>query len=240
MSDTLTQMGRWFGYRHGYEDLYRIYVPKILHILFRQFTYAMEFAREKFREMQTSEPPKTPIEFSMEIPTFDGWNLIASSKSKDLVELPEPLYSYTSRHHQNIVFHKNKEFRKNNLNLFHNLIDKLGKPSETEKEINKRFKDANFWLPTKLKEKIDNNLEKEQILEGIPKDFRKSISKGHLWKDVSPDEIVKFLLKYKMPRRAFTDSHPHDIAFRIRQLKDHRPRVKWNLAIWSVAKKKQT
>ena len=32
----------------------------------------MEFAREKFREMQTSEPPKTPIEFSMEIPTFDG------------------------------------------------------------------------------------------------------------------------------------------------------------------------
>ncbi len=237
VSDTLTQMGRWFGYRQGYEDLYRIYVPKILHILFRQFTYAMEFAREKFREMQTSEPPKTPIEFSMEIPTFDGWNLIASSKSKDLVELPEPLYSYTSRHHQNIVFHKNKEFRESNLNLFHNLIDKLGKPNETEKEINQRFKDAKFWLPNKLKEKIDNNLEKEQILEGIPKDFRKSISKGHLWKDVNPDEIVKFLLKYKMPRRAFTDSHPHDIAFRIRQLKDHRPRVKWNLAIWSVAKK---
>ena len=70
VSDTLTQMGRWFGYRHGYEDLYRIYVPKILHILFRQFTYAMEFAREKFREMQTSEPPKTPIEFSMEIYDF--------------------------------------------------------------------------------------------------------------------------------------------------------------------------
>ena len=68
VSDTLTQMGRWFGYRQGYEDLYRIYVPKILHILFRQFTYAMEFAREKFREMQTAEPPKTPIEFSMEIP----------------------------------------------------------------------------------------------------------------------------------------------------------------------------
>ena len=45
-----------------------------------------------------------------------------------------------------------------------------------------------------------------------------------MWKDIDPDEIVKFLLKYKMPRRAFTDSHPHDIAFRIRELKNHRPR----------------
>ena len=234
VSDTLTQMGRWFGYRHGYEDLYRIYVPKILHILFRQFTYAMEFAREKFREMQTSEPPKTPIEFSMEIPTFNGWNLIAASKSKDLVELPEPLYSYSSRHHQNIVFHKDKSSRETNLDLFHNLIDKFGKPDETEKEINKRFKEANFWVPEKLKEKIDHNLESEQILKEIPKNFKKGITKGHLWKDIDPDEIVKFLLKYKMPRRAFTDSHPHDIAYRIRELKNHRPRVKWNFAIWSL------
>ena len=27
-SDTLIQMGRWFGYRKGYEDLWRVYVPK--------------------------------------------------------------------------------------------------------------------------------------------------------------------------------------------------------------------
>ena len=100
----------------------------------------MEFAREKFREMQTPEPPKTPIEFSMEIPTFDGWNLIASSKSKDLVELPEPLYSYTSRHHQNIVFHKNKEFRESNLNLFHNLIDKLESLAKLKKKLIKDLK----------------------------------------------------------------------------------------------------
>ena len=239
VSDTLTQMGRWFGYRQGYEDLYRIYVPKILHILFRQFTYAMEFAREKFREMQTAEPPKTPIEFSMEIPTFDGWNLIAASKSKDLVELPEPLYSYSSRHHQNIVFHKDKNSRETNINLFHNLIDKFGKCDETENEINRRLKNANIWLPKKIKEKIDPSLEKEEILKKIPKDTKKSITKGHLWKDVDPDEIVKFLLKYKMPRRAFTDSHPHDIAFRIRELKNHRPRIKWNFAIWSLGDKEK-
>jgi hypothetical protein len=80
-------------------------------------------------------------------------------------------------------------------------------------------------------------LESEQILKEIPKNFKKGITKGHLWKDIDPNEIVKFLLKYKMPRRAFTDSHPHDIAFRIRELKNHRPRVKWNFAIWSLGDK---
>ena len=45
--DTLVQMGRWFGYRKGYEDLFRVYVPKTLHILFRQFSFTIERAREK-------------------------------------------------------------------------------------------------------------------------------------------------------------------------------------------------
>ena len=58
----------------------------------------------------------------------------SSFKIKDLVELPEPLYSYSSRHHQNIVFHKDKSSRETNLDLFHNLIDKFGKHGET-KEI---------------------------------------------------------------------------------------------------------
>ena len=102
------------------------------------------------------------------------------------------------------MFHKDKTSRETNIDLLHNLIDKCGKYSETENEINKRFKDANIWLPKKIKEKIDPNLEKEKIIKEIPKDFKRSITKGHLWKDINPDEIVKFLLKFKMPRRAFT------------------------------------
>jgi len=240
VSDTLIQMGRWFGYRKDYEDLYRIYVPKILHILFRQFTYAMEFAREKFREMQTYEPPKTPIEFSMEIPTFTGWNLIAASKSKDLIELPEPLYSYSSRHHVNILFYKDKISRNLNIDLADNLIDKFGKHDETEIEINKRLKDSKFWLPQKVENKIDHNLDKELILKELMKNKQtKSVSKAYLWRDIDTNQIVKFLLKYKTPRRSFSDSHPHDIAFRIRELNQHRPKIKWNFAVWSLGDKEK-
>ena len=40
-----------------------------------------------------------------------------------------------------------------------------------------------------------------------------------------------------MPRRAFSDTHPHDIAYRIRELKKHRPIIKWNFAVWTLGDK---
>ena len=42
--DTLLQMGRWFGYRKGYEELWLVYVPKTLHILFRLVSFTMDKA----------------------------------------------------------------------------------------------------------------------------------------------------------------------------------------------------
>jgi len=234
VADTLTQMGRWFGYRKGYEDLYKVYVPKVLHILFRQFTFAMEFARSKFKEMQALN--KSPIEFSMEIPTFKGWSLIAASKSKDLIILPEPLLSYFSRHHVNLYFYSDKERRERNINLVNDLIDKLGNHDETEVQINERLKKSDIWISRSISEKIDPSLETEEILKEIEKKGKdkRTVPKTYLWKAINPNEIVKFLLKYKTPRRTFSDSHPLDIAFRIKELSEHRKSIKWNFAVWST------
>ena len=60
------------------------------------------------------------------------------------------------------------------------------------------------------------------------------ISKAYLWKDIDCNEIVKFLLTYQKPRKPFSDSHPHDIAYRINLLNQNKPEVKWNFAIWSL------
>ena len=91
-SDTLIQMGRWFGYRKGYEDLWRIFVPKILHILFRQFSFTMEKAREKFQDL--SEQGRSPADYAIEIPCFPGWNLISKTKAKDIKIIPERLVKF--------------------------------------------------------------------------------------------------------------------------------------------------
>ena len=48
MYDTLMQMGRWFGYRPGYLDLCRLYIPDELAEWFRHITDANEELREEF------------------------------------------------------------------------------------------------------------------------------------------------------------------------------------------------
>jgi len=51
MYDTLMQMGRWFGYRPGYEDLCRLYTTPTLFDWYREITAASEELRTEFDEM---------------------------------------------------------------------------------------------------------------------------------------------------------------------------------------------
>jgi len=236
VSDTLMQMGRWFGYREGYEDLYRIYCPKLLHVLFRQFTYASEFARGKFAEMQGDggEESKSPVDYAMEIPSFPGWQLISAVKSKDIVEFHEPLFSYASKIHQNILYPKHKDFIKQNLELTNNLLDQVVScKKENEESINKRIVDASLWTPGVLKEKIDHKLDEGEIFRRIPK-IKKTIPKATLWRDVNINNVIKYLANYKQPRRSFNDSHAQDIAFRLSEIVKKKKDIKWNLGLWSI------
>jgi len=50
--DTLLQMGRWFGYRAGYEDLCRLYTSPQLRSAYTQVTAASNDLIEQFEEMQ--------------------------------------------------------------------------------------------------------------------------------------------------------------------------------------------
>ena len=159
--DTLVQMGRWFGYRKGYEDLFRVYVPKILHILFRQFSFTIERAREKFGDL--SEQERRPADYAFEVPCFNGWNLTAKAKSKDMSTIQEP-YSYiTSISRTPVLYFKDKE-RLHNIELTKKLIEGLSDNYETEKEINKRLTNDKIWSPIPFDDqKIDNNLSHEEI-----------------------------------------------------------------------------
>ena len=51
MYDTLMQMGRWFGYRRGYNDLVRLYTTGDLQLWYRDITIANEELNAKFDEM---------------------------------------------------------------------------------------------------------------------------------------------------------------------------------------------
>jgi hypothetical protein len=76
--DTLLQMGRWFGYRKGYEDLVRIFTSKPL---WQQFTnlaiVELEF-RSDIKDMVKAE--KTPKEFAISVKQILG--LLPTAKNR--------------------------------------------------------------------------------------------------------------------------------------------------------------
>lgn len=52
MYDTLMQMGRWFGYRHGYEDLCRVHLPQESIDWYSHIANASEELRQQIRRMR--------------------------------------------------------------------------------------------------------------------------------------------------------------------------------------------
>lgn len=63
--DTLMQMGRWFGFRDGYEDLCRLYTTNDLFVWYRHISTAFEKLRDEFLEM--SRQKSTPVEFGLRV-----------------------------------------------------------------------------------------------------------------------------------------------------------------------------
>ena len=55
MYDTLLQMGRWFGYRNGYEDICKIYMKNEAINWYKHITESTEELREEFKTMHDHE-----------------------------------------------------------------------------------------------------------------------------------------------------------------------------------------
>lgn len=65
MYDTLMQMGRWFGYRDGYEDLCRIWLPEEAAGWYEHIAGSIEELREELRAMEAANA--TPKEFGLKV-----------------------------------------------------------------------------------------------------------------------------------------------------------------------------
>lgn len=122
--DTLMQMGRWFGYRPGYEDLCRIFMPNDRIMDFADIIRATEDLILDFKLM--SEQKKTPNDFGLAIQENpdSALQITARNKQKNIEEfyynmrldgtLKETSYLRTTD--QDI---------KHNIKVLKNLLDKL-------------------------------------------------------------------------------------------------------------------
>lgn len=79
MYDTLMQMGRWFGYRDGYDDLCRIYMLPEAQSWYSHVSSATEELRAEFTRMEMAR--MTPAEFGLQVRSHPE-SLIVTARNK--------------------------------------------------------------------------------------------------------------------------------------------------------------
>ena len=79
MYDTLLQMGRWFGYRKGYGDLCRVWMPEEAQGWYAHITDSIEELRDELARMQSVNA--TPREFGLRVRSHPD-TLIVTARNK--------------------------------------------------------------------------------------------------------------------------------------------------------------
>ena len=80
MYDTLMQMGRWFGYRDGYLDLCRLYLPKPLADSFFHISTAGQELRDDFKRMNALN--EIPKDYGLKIKTHPALMVTSATKRR--------------------------------------------------------------------------------------------------------------------------------------------------------------
>lgn len=90
MYDALLQMGRWFGYRTGYEDLMKIWMPSETINWYSLISEATDELRGEVRRMQLSR--LKPIDFGLRVRSHpDSLIITARNKMRDSEEIVHTL-----------------------------------------------------------------------------------------------------------------------------------------------------
>lgn len=127
-SDTLMQMARWFGYRPGFEDICRVYLPQMSLDHYEQINEAIEELRAEVRRMQLNG--LTPEDFGLRVrqsPTAIRITAANKMRSATKVTIAQ---SYAGRHIEGWALHNDQAINQANLDGVQCFLDVLGDPSE--------------------------------------------------------------------------------------------------------------
>lgn len=121
--DTLLQIGRWFGYRIGYEQLCRLHLPSSLISDFTEVNHVIEELGEDFKRMEALE--MTPLQFGLKVRQSSA--AIAVTASNKMYTSEEIRYAedFSLRHIQGHSLHNDSGKNTENLDLFKRFIETL-------------------------------------------------------------------------------------------------------------------
>ncbi len=122
MYDTLMQMGRWFGYRPGYEDLCRLFTSSELTDWYREITLASEELRREFEIMAFQG--LTPREYGLRVRSSpNGLLITAANKLRNGISVD---LSYQGDLSETILFDRDGDILKSNIRSTELLVRDMG------------------------------------------------------------------------------------------------------------------
>lgn len=127
MYDTLMQMGRWFGYRDGYNDLCRIFTTEELISWYKHIAAASLELKEEINYMATIN--KTPEEFGLKVRSHPGRLVVTSVGKRRNAEQIQ--LSYDGKITETIIF--DRQYTQNNFDALKSLVTEIGKPPDKPK-----------------------------------------------------------------------------------------------------------
>ena len=129
--DTLMQMGRWFGYRHGYEDLPRIWMTSSTGSNFRELATIEAEIREDIAAYSDGE--SQPIDWGVRIRQVPG---MLVTRAPAMQHATQTHLSYSGEHLQTIRFlHRDPDWLSRNWDAGARLLQRAQQdPSTSETE----------------------------------------------------------------------------------------------------------
>jgi hypothetical protein len=149
MYDTLMQMGRWFGYRHGYLDLCRLYTSPDLVKWFGHIADASEELREEFDFM--AEARLTPEQYGLKVKSHETLTITSPLKMRNSQTLS---LTYSGTRPQTILFHRDAKIQSVNLAATDALLTAMGGTNVAGPEY-ARDGSADKWQRSTLWKDVD-------------------------------------------------------------------------------------
>ena len=175
MFDTLMQMGRWFGYRQGYDDVCRLYTSADLLDAFVEICVGSEKVRSEIRTMK--KLGKTPKDFGLWIQNSPYSHYIPTARNK-MRHAKQLKVNYSAWGNQMPTLPWKKETVLNNFKLTSNFIEKLKEPDEVDIKRD--------W--GKNKARIKKKL--------IEKDIKIFAKPSYYWKNVNHKIVEDYLSSF--------------------------------------------
>lgn len=127
MYDTLMQMGRWFGYRENYQDLFRLWLPNEGIEWYKHITSSTNELRDEIKYMQRQG--LTPLEFGLKVQAHQESLLITARNKMRYTTKIERLVSLEGRQIETFKLRLVKENIDHNYQVCEEFIYSLGAPS---------------------------------------------------------------------------------------------------------------